>query len=527
MNAGDDGPLQPPVAAETGEEGAGPADQRVARGHVRGSSLFLVGRILSLVANLVVQVLVVRYLSRDDFGAFSYVLSLVALGEVVVTLGIDRAVGRFLPIYEERQDWGRLFGTMGLVFGTILVAGTALVLIVYGSSGVLLERLVGDEVSRTLVLILVLLAPLQALDTVLANLFAVFASPRAIFFRKYLLYPAMRLGVVGLLVFGEFGVEFLAVGYVVTGFAGVLAYVVVLGGLLRSRGLLAHLDRGTIRLPWREILGYTIPLLSTDLVYLALNTSDVVILGHVRDIDQVAALRVVQPLAGLNLIVYSTFALLFTPAAARLFAREDRAGMRELYWQTAAWMAVLSFPIFLATFAFAQPFTVLLYEERYATSALILSLLALGRYVDAALGFNGLTLRVFGDMRWLVGVNVGAVLLNVALNLVFISVFGAFGAAAGTCLTLIGYNVAKQYALRRVARIPMFDRDYGIVYLAIVLIAAPMFVLAVVFRPSVVVAVPMVAIGGLAVLLVGRRRLRVATTFPELLRLPLMRRLLG
>lgn len=504
----------------------GPTDQRAARRHVRGSSLFLVGRVLSLVANLVVQVLVVRYLTKDDYGAFTYVLSLVALGEVAVTLGIDRAVSRFLPIYEEREDWDRLFGTMGLVFGTILVLGVALVLVVYGSSGVLLERLVGDDVSRTLVLILVLLAPLQALDTVLANLFAVFASPRAIFFRKYLLYPAMRLGVVGLLVFGEFGVEFLAVGYVVTGLVGVLAYVIVLGGLLRSRGLLSHLDRSGLRLPWREILGYTIPLLSTDLVYLALNTSDVVLLGHFRDIDQVAALRVVAPLAGLNLIVYSTFALLFTPAAARLFAREDRGAMRELYWQTAAWMAVLSFPIFLATFAFSEPFTVLLYEERYASSALILSLLALGRYVDAALGFNGLTLRVFGDMRWLVGVNVLAVVLNVILNLALITAFGAFGAAAGTCLTLVGYNMAKQYALHRVAGIPMFDRTYGVVYLAIGLVAVPMLGLSVVFRPPVLIAVPLVMLGGLVVLLVGRRRLRVAATFPELLRLPFMRRLL-
>ncbi len=68
-----------------------------------------------------------------------------------------------------------------------------------------------------MLLILIVLAPIQALDDVLMNGFAVFSNPRAIFFRRYVLNPVLRLAVVGLLIFGERDVEFLAVGYVVTG----------------------------------------------------------------------------------------------------------------------------------------------------------------------------------------------------------------------------------------------------------------------------------------------------------------------
>ena len=71
-------------------------------------------------------------------------------------------------------------------------------------------------------------------------------------------------------------------------------------------------------------------------------------------------------------------ALLFTPLAARLFARGDRAGIRELYWRTAAWMAVFSFPVFALTFVCAHELTVALFGERYASSAPVLALLALG-----------------------------------------------------------------------------------------------------------------------------------------------------
>src|SRR6476660_1844381 len=103
--------------------------------HVRGSSLLLLGRIIAMVVNFLVQVLIVRYLSTAAYGAFAYALSLVTLGETLVTLGIDRAVGRFLPIYHERGEWAKLFGTIALVGGTILSLGLVLIILVVGLAG--------------------------------------------------------------------------------------------------------------------------------------------------------------------------------------------------------------------------------------------------------------------------------------------------------------------------------------------------------------------------------------------------------
>src|SRR5690606_38946872 len=120
----------------------------------------------------------------------------------------------------------------------------------------------------------------------------------------------------------------------------------------------------------------------------------------------VASLRAVQPLAKLNQIVLASFGLLFTPAAARMFAKKDTEGINNLYWQNAAWIAVASFPIFVATFSLARPITILLFEERYADSAVILALLSFGYYFNAALGQNGLTLKVFGKVRYVMVINI-------------------------------------------------------------------------------------------------------------------------
>src|SRR5262245_51699795 len=56
-----------------------PADTPdVSRQSLRGSSLLLVGRLLSIGLNLLAQILVVRALSVRDYGAFAYALTTVA-----------------------------------------------------------------------------------------------------------------------------------------------------------------------------------------------------------------------------------------------------------------------------------------------------------------------------------------------------------------------------------------------------------------------------------------------------------------
>lgn len=495
---------------------------------IRGSSLLLFGRMISLGTNFLVQVLIVRYLhDKAVYGAFAYALSVVTVATIFVALGTDRAIGRFLPVYHERGQPDAVLGSVVFVAGTIASLGIAVILLAYGFQDLVSGSILNQQ-AGSLVLILIVLAPIQALDDVLMNGFAVFASPRAIFFRRFVLNPVLRLGVVGLLIFGRQDVEFLAVGYVATGAIGVAIYGVLFARLLRRVGVIPKEGRPKIRMPVREILGFAVPLLTTDLVYILLNASDVLLLGSItNDAETVANYRVIQPVAALNLIVLQSFTLLFIPAAARLFARNDLEGLRSLYWQTAAWVAVVSFPIFALTFALAKPLTVALFEERYAGSAIFLSIIAVGRYYDAALGFNGLTLRVFGNLKAVVAVNLAAAGINLILLLVLIPPLGALGAALATGITLLAFNSLKQYALWRVVGVRIFEWQYVRVYLTIIGTTAGLCAIVFVLDPPLIIGLVLVGVASLVVLLGGRHHLQLADTFPELARVPFIRRIIG
>ncbi|MEZ4663916.1 MAG: polysaccharide biosynthesis C-terminal domain-containing protein [Caldilineaceae bacterium] len=322
-------------------------------------------------------------------------------------------------------------------------------------------------------------------------------------------------------------VLFLAGAQLVGAILAIAIYSVMLVRALRSQNLFAHFQWAAIDIPWREILVFTIPLLTSDLVYVVMNSMDAVMIQYFHSAVDVAALRAVQPTAKLNQIVLTSFGLLFTPAAARMFARNDREGINNLYWQNAVWIAVASFPIFVLTFSLAQPITILLYGERYAQSALILALLSFSYYFNAALGQNGLTLKVFGKVRYVVVINVIAVLANLVANLLLIPRYGALGATIGTAGTLVLHNLLKQAGLRMGTGINLFEWHYLRVYVIITIGAAALLLNQWLFAPSVYVSVGLAVLVSLVIVRLNRHLLDIENTFPELLRLPFAKQLLG
>ena len=510
----------------SGSRASDDARRTAAHVHLRGSSFLLVGRGVSLLATLAIQVIVVRYLSKEEYGAFAYAFSIATLAAGLTTAGLDRAVPRFVPIYDEANDHGRLIGTILVALCTILGLGLVLVLGVVALQGWLAGTGIAEAQAVALLAILIALAPLQAIDDLQTALLAVVSTPRAIFLRRYVLTPGLRVLVVLLLAASGGDARFLAVGYVVAAAIGVAIYGVFLWRLLSDRGFIRRaLDSG-IRFPFRAVFGFALPLLSTDLLYLVLGASDVVVLGYFRGPVAVADLRAVQPLAVLNQVVLSSFTLLYVPLAARLFARQDAEGAREAYWQSAVWIATLSFPIFAATSALAGPLTVTLFGSDYAESAVILAVLATGYYANAALGFNGLTLKIQGHIRLAVAIDLIAGVINVAAVLALVPALGAVGAALGTATTLVVHNVLKQIALRRATGIALFDVRSGALYGGIVAVSALLWIVVALVQPSLSIGIGLVLVATAAVFALGRKRLDVGQVFPELRSVPVLGRLL-
>lgn len=508
-------------------EVAVPSEKKAARKQIRGSSLLFAGRMMSQLITLAVHTLVVRYLPSKSFGAYIYAMSVTQSIGLFSTLGFDRAVSRFVPIYHERNEFGKMFGTLKLVLLTIVGFGLLVPAIVFTFRGTIEAKWIHDPEVMSLLMIAVFLVPFEAFDALVINMFAVFASPKAIFFRRHLLAPTMRLSIVGLMILMSSDARFLMFGTVVSSALGVTICSVVLYRMMTKEGVWQHFDRKNIDIPWREILVFTLPLLSTDILFLVMNGLDVVLLEYYGSLEDVAAYRAVQPFARLNLVVYTTFTVLFTPQASRFFARSDRKGINELYWKTATWIAVLTFPVFIASFSLAEPLTIFMFGEQYADSGKLLSILAVGYYMNAALGFNGTTLTIYRMVWYVACSSIFVAALNLAINFLLIPKYGATGAAIGTSVTLIVHNLIKQSGLLFGTGVNFADRRYIRVYAIISASAVGLWLIQHFANFNIFVSSILGVVIILIVVRTNRAALDVNDTFPELNKVPLIPLLLG
>jgi O-antigen/teichoic acid export membrane protein len=494
-----------------------------ARKQIRGSSLLLFGRMLSLGINFFTQVLMVRYLSTRDFGELAYGLAMVSFLRIFASLGLQDAIPRFVPIYRETREYGKMFGVMLLALGAVIITGIFFVGVIWRAPLFLMPFITHESLPSLEVLsILIVLVPVEAADGLLDNLFASFADTGNIFFRRYLLGPGLKLGVVVLLLWMKSTILFLLYGFVAAGALGVIAYGGLLIKLLREQDLLCLFRWKEIAIPARETLAFVLPGL-VSAVAMCMGPVNVFLLGRLRTMSEVAFYRAAIPIAELNNIVFASFTLLYTPLAARLFARSDYRGINDLYWQTAAWMSVLSFPVFAVTFSLAKPLAIFLYGQRYAPSGPVLALLSLAIYFNALLGFNLQTLKVFERLRWVNVASAVTALANVILSAALIKLYGTIGAAIGSAAALIGFNVMLQAGLSPTPYFHVFDRRYLSVYFIIALGACGLFFLGSFTSLSFYVLLPLAACVSLGVFALTKKKLTIAETFPELLRLPFMR----
>src|SRR4026209_2408105 len=153
--------MEPEERVATGEDGT----LHEETGHFRGSTLLVFGKFIGLILDLATQILIVRALSRTEFGAFAFGLSVASLAATVALLGLDKTISRFVPLYEERGDEQRLAGSLALAFGVVAGICSAMLIALIGYRALFSDDIVENALARHLMLILFLLAPVRAFDS--------------------------------------------------------------------------------------------------------------------------------------------------------------------------------------------------------------------------------------------------------------------------------------------------------------------------------------------------------------------------
>jgi O-antigen/teichoic acid export membrane protein len=168
---------------------------------------------------------------------------------------------------------------------------------------------------------------------------------------------------------------------------------------------------------------------------------DILILGGLRGAAATGVYAAISPLAALTTFALTVANIAAAPRIAEHYAARDRASLQRVLGQSAAFatgFAILYLGILLALSGTALG----VLGPEYRQGLPMLAILGVANLINAASGSVALVLTMTGHEREVAVALCASALLSAALNFVFISLWGAMGAAVASATCMIVWNVA-------------------------------------------------------------------------------------
>ena len=155
---------------------------------------------------------------------------------------------------------------------------------------------------------------------------------------------------------------------------------------------------------------------------------------------------------------FSMAAILFPQSARRM--QEGKTVIKDLYEKAVGAIFALLIPGIIFVLIFAEWIIWIVAGEKYLDSAYLLRLTILyGLFIPFAVQF-GTVLDSIGKPKINFWFTLGGAVLNIVLNIVFISYFGIAGAAYGTLVTYLFAFIGMQYILNKMLNVKAYRVFY-------------------------------------------------------------------
>ncbi len=407
-------------------------------------------KLFSMVILFANTVLLAKILGRENFGAYSFVLSLINVASIPVIFGLPNLIKREVAKTTATSDWSLQRGLLlradqlAFLFSIVILAGIIL------SSGWLVA-LLGENRWKALLsgmLVIPLGAFLAIRGASLMGLKRVALGHLPEFVIRPGVFCVLLLVTSGVSTQVEFSAG-KAMGLFVISSA--IALVISWTAFYKYRSKELRIAPHQYRTS--DWLGSLVPLGLFSGLSMINGQTDLLILGAFRSDAEVGDYRISVQLATLIVFGLSIVNATIAPHIAHFYAIQDLASIEKLMKTCSRLLFGLTcLTIFLLYIG--GPYLIhFFFGADYAESFFPFLILSVGQTINALVGSVALLLNMTGHEKLALKGMVIAATLNVTLNLLLIPFLGMYGAAIATTITLVAWNLLLYLQVRRVLNI--------------------------------------------------------------------------
>ena len=413
-------------------------------------SISLVGGVIGRGLIYLLNFIIANGLGPEAVGVFAFGTVLMNFGSVLAKAGLDGAVGKLVPVYENDGADPLVTGTLVFAFASVAAVGTVvaagILLVARADIGLLSPTTTG----LTLFAISV---PIVAMLRVGTRASQAFKETKYAAITKDLIQPTMAILAAAIGGYVVVDVQFVIAGYVASFLVGVLAITY----FLQRQG--AFTGRSGLTVDIRRISRLSPPLFLANVSRYLTFWTDVLMLGIFVPAAALGTYQIAyQTSVILTFLLLATNSL-FPALVAGHYDEGNMERLREIYSVVTKWLVL--------TAGFGYAFVVIysreilgLFGSEFVAAVVPLWVLLTAQLLSVGVGPAGFLLTMSEYERLEMANAAVVALLNLALNYVFIQRIGIVGAAIATAVSITMLNVARLAQVRYFLGLHPYSRRY-------------------------------------------------------------------
>lgn len=411
---------------------------RVARGGVTAFFIYGAGIGLTYCSQLVIA----RIVGVDTYGVYAYVFAWMVVLAYFSTLGFDVGLLRFVPAYEAERAWPLLQGVIQYAQRRAAFVGLSVIFI-----GIcVVNAWTSSPELRSTFLAGFALVPILALVRIRCSAVRAFGGVVSALVPDRVVRDGTLIGLLAVASLGlgwTLNAPFVMVATLISSALG----LVCAGLAMRRRRPRAIHDILPVydTAAWRRA---AIPLLILGATEALMNRTGVILLGWIADTKNAGIYSLAFNIALVVTLPRIAVNTLFAPAISDLYARRDKETMQALITRAASWTFSAGIFIAAALFVLAEPLLAW-FGAGYEAGVPALRILLISQVMAASAGSQLYVMTMTGHERSAAVLLVSCAMVNAGASVVLIGTFGLAGAAIGTAVSLVVWNVAMALFLWR------------------------------------------------------------------------------
>ncbi len=372
------------------------------------------------------NLLVARVLDPDALGTYALAVAVIQISEVFAIAGLDSGLLRFVSI--NSSDPLRQREVIGSALKTSLFLSLAVALLLLFFSGNIASMLHGSHLLQLTLCCYAAAIPFNVATMLYGHAIQGFRKLQPKIIATQMVSPLLLLLLTLLFRYtaGQKAALFFPFALsAAIAFFWIRPYLSKISGVLPLDIVRAASDRSMMR--------YALPFLVVSLLSMMTHWLDVVMLGMLTDTATVGLYHPAARTAGLIRAVLLAFAGIAAPMIASLHTGRESAEIGRIYKMVTRWILGLVVPPVILFMLLPEP-VLGVFGTRFTASSNALILLTAASFLQVSFGLSSTVLAMTGYARLSLYNALGALGLQVVLNLLLIPRFGITGAALASLL---------------------------------------------------------------------------------------------